>query len=218
MMEPIPQALHYSWLMRFAAVFQLWVPNKTSLQGHWCAWSAITFVIVCSLFSPDRTHQTAHQDPTPQPAAVASNSISSRIKHAPPSPILWKTSLQGWVWLFGVSCPLPGFKPTPSCHCVLSGSLSFLHPRQRKDSYRSVPVMCLPPLAPCYFCVTVSQRIWFDPHLPVRLQSNSFAEAFRQPKIPAAICYCFTLKLLTGFILSSQKSNYLSMLAEKKNK
>lgn len=69
-----------------------------SLQGHWCAGSAVTFVILCSLFPPDRTHRTAHQDPTPQPAAVASNSISSRIKHAPPSPVLWKTSLQGWVW------------------------------------------------------------------------------------------------------------------------
>lgn len=98
MIEPTPQALHYSWLMHFAAVFQLWVPNKTSLQGHWLTISAITFVILCSLFSPDRIQPTAHQEPTPQPAAVASNSISSRIKHAPPSPVLWKTSLQGWVW------------------------------------------------------------------------------------------------------------------------
>lgn len=98
MIEPTPQAPHYSWLMRFAAVFQLWVPNKTSLQAHWFTLSAVTFAILCSLFSPDRMLRTAHQEPTPQPAAVASNSISSKVKHAPPSPVLWKTSLQGWVW------------------------------------------------------------------------------------------------------------------------
>lgn len=98
MIGPTPQALHYSWLMSFAAVFQLWVPNKTSLQERWCTVSTITFDILCSLFSPDRMQRIAHQEPTPQPAVVASNSISSRIKHAPPSPVLWKTSLEGWVW------------------------------------------------------------------------------------------------------------------------
>lgn len=75
-----------------------------SLKAH--SESHIFLIIsgLCFLLSSDRMPQTAHQPETAPPPAVASNLMFSRIKHAPPSPAPWRTSLQGWVTREGLFC------------------------------------------------------------------------------------------------------------------
>lgn len=54
--------------------------------------SVSVYFFFCPLLSSDRMQQTARRQETAQPPAVVSNLIFSRIKHAAPSPPLWRTS------------------------------------------------------------------------------------------------------------------------------